>query len=259
MSELAPHLLAIASGLLVGISLGAVGGGGSILAVPLMVYVVGVRQPHVAIGTSAFAVAVNAAWNLLAHARSHNVNWRCGVIFSSAGVCCALIGSTVGKLIDGQKLLFLFAMVMIAVGIMMLKTRRTPGIVGARCNRENIHKVLSFGGGTGLLSGFFGIGGGFLIVPSLIAATGMPIFNAVGTSLVAVTIFGLATSVNYMLSGYLDLPLGIAFIAGGFAGGIGGTYLARRLSARGHLTTLFSFMIFAVALYMAWKSAQALA
>lgn len=258
MPELVHCLLAIASGAVVGISLGAVGGGGSVLAVPLMVYVVGVRQPHVAIGTSALAVAVNAAWSLIGHARAGNVNWRCGAIFASAGICGALIGSTVGKLIDGQRLLFLFALVMIAVGITMLKGRKAQGIEGARCNRENINKVLVFGFGTGLLSGFFGIGGGFLIVPSLIAATRMPMFNAVGTSLVAVTVFGLTTTTNYMLSGYLDVRLAAAFILGGIAGGMAGFYLARHLSAKGHLTTLFSCMIFAAALYMAWKSGQAL-
>jgi hypothetical protein len=103
------YLLAALSGVLVGFTLGLVGGGGSILAVPLMVYLVGVRSPHIAIGTSALAVAVNALIGLLNHARSGNVNWRCGGSYAAAGVVGALAGSTLGKAIDGQKLLFLFA------------------------------------------------------------------------------------------------------------------------------------------------------
>ena len=104
------HLLAALSGVLVGFTLGLVGGGGSILAVPLMVYVVGVRSPHVAIGTSALAVAANALVGLFNHARAHNVTWSCGGAYAAAGVIGALAGSSLGKAFDGQKLLFLFAL-----------------------------------------------------------------------------------------------------------------------------------------------------
>ena len=104
------HLgLGALSGALVGFTLGLVGGGGSILAVPLMVYLVGVNSPHVAIGTSALAVAANAATGLLQHARDLNVRWRCGFMYAGAGIVGALAGSTLGKNFDGQKLLFLFA------------------------------------------------------------------------------------------------------------------------------------------------------
>src|ERR1700739_645136 len=96
------------SGSLVGFTLGLVGGGGSILAVPLMVYLVGVSNPHVAIGTSALAVATNAASGLAPHARAQTVKWRCGGMYAAAGVLGALAGSTVGKTFDGKKLLFIF-------------------------------------------------------------------------------------------------------------------------------------------------------
>ena len=109
------------SGSLIGFSLGLVGGGGSILAVPLLVYVVGVGDPHVAIGTSAVAVAANAATNLLTHARPGNVKWRCASVFAVAGVGGALLGSTLGKMVDGQKLLALFAVLMIVVAALMLR------------------------------------------------------------------------------------------------------------------------------------------
>jgi uncharacterized membrane protein YfcA len=252
------YALGALSGGLVGFSLGLVGGGGSILAVPLMVYLVGVPSPHVAIGTSALAVAVNAATGLASHARAHTVKWRCGGLYAVAGILGALAGSTLGKAFDGQKLLFLFALVMVAVGILMIRGRKNQGIEGAQCNRENAPKVMTYGLGTGLFSGFFGIGGGFLIVPGLVASTSMPMINAVGTSLVAVTAFGLTTAANYAFSGYIDWPLAGIFIAGGILGGLVGTAIARRLSGTGKLTTVFAVLIFVVAAYMLWKSASAL-
>ena len=252
------YVLGVLSGSLVGFSLGLVGGGGSILAVPLMVYLVGVPSPHVAIGTSALAVAANAATGLLNHARAGTVKWRCGLMYAGAGVLGAFAGSTLGKAFDGQKLLFLFAIVMILVGALMLRGRKAVGVEGAQCNRENAPKVLGFGLGTGAFSGFFGIGGGFLIVPGLVASTSMPIINAVGTSLVAVTAFGLTTAANYAFSGLVDWALAGVFILGGVIGGLGGTLAAKRLSGGGHLTTVFAGLIFVVAAYMLWKSAGAL-
>lgn len=252
------YILGALSGALVGFTLGLIGGGGSILAVPLMVYLVGVTSPHVAIGTSALAVAANAATGLVSHARAKTVKWRCGLMYAGAGVLGALGGSTAGKAIDGHKLLFLFAIVMIVVGVVMLRGRKATGIEGAQCNKENAPKVLGYGLGTGVFSGFFGIGGGFLIVPGLVASTSMPIINAVGTSLVAVTAFGLTTAINYAVSGLVDWVLAGVFIAGGVMGGLGGTIAAKRLSSGGHLTTVFAGLIFVVAAYMLWKSAAAL-
>jgi uncharacterized membrane protein YfcA len=106
----------------------------------------------------------------------------------------------------------------------------------------------------GILSGFFGMGGGFLIVPGLIAATGMPIINAIGSSLVAVTALGLTTAINYALSGYVDWVLAAVFILGGVAGGAFGAFVAAHLSARkGLLNSLFASLIFVVAGYMIYR------
>src|SRR6267143_5143654 len=102
-------VLGLASGALVGFSLGLVGGGGSILAVPLMVYVVGVPEPHVAIGTSAIAVAANAAVNLSNHARGGTVMWSCALPFAAAGIAGAFLGSILGKMMEGERLRALFA------------------------------------------------------------------------------------------------------------------------------------------------------
>ncbi len=257
--DLAQYLLGALSGLLVGYTLGLVGGGGSILAVPLMVYLVGVSNPHIAIGTSALAVAANAATGLLHHARAHTVKWRFGVLYAAAGVVGAVGGSSLGKAVNGQKLLFLFALLMIGIGALMLRHRNHEGLEEAQGGWKNAPKVLGFGFGTGILSGFFGIGGGFLIVPGLIAATRMPMLNAVGTSLVAVTAFGLTTASNYALSGLVDWGLAFDFILGGLLGGMLGAASAQRLAAnRGRLTMVFSGLIFAVALYMLWRSGAAI-
>ena len=257
MLEPIQYLLGGLSGALVGFTLGLVGGGGSILAGPLMVYLVGVPSAHMAIGTSAFAVAANAATGLIGHARAGTVKWRCGGMYAAAGVVGALAGSTAGKAFDGGRLLFLFALVMV---VAMIRGRKAQGLPGAQCNRENAPKVLGFGLATGLFSGFFGIGGGFLIVPGLIGSTRMPMLNAVGTSLVAVAAFGLTTALNYAFSGLVDWPLAGVFIVGGIVGGLLGIVAARRLSeSRGALTTVFAVLIFAVAAYMLWKSAGAFA
>lgn len=249
------YLLAALSGGLVGFVLGLVGGGGSILAVPLMVYLVGVRDPHLAIGTSALAVAVNAASGLASHWRAGNVKWRCASVFAISGIAGAAVGSTLGKALDGQKLLFLFAIIMVVVGAVMLRRRGAEGNPAVRLGRENAGKLVAYGAGAGLFSGFFGIGGGFLIVPGLIAATGMPMLNAVGSSLMAVTAFGVTTAANYAISGFIDWPLAAIFILGGLGGSFLGSLAARRLAThRGMLTAVFAVLIFAVAAYMLWRS-----
>jgi uncharacterized membrane protein YfcA len=243
--------LGLASGALVGFSLGLVGGGGSILAVPLMVYVVGVPEPHVAIGTSAIAVAANAAVNLSNHARGGTVIWSCALTFAAAGVVGAFGGSILGKMMDGQRLLALFALLMLVIAVLMLKTRSRIGLSDVRMNMTNMPAIAGLGLATGTLSGFFGIGGGFLIVPALMLATGMPIMNAVSSSLVAVTAFGLTTAASYAWSGLISWGLASLFVAGGIAGGLLGTRLAQHLSARrGALNLVFAAVIIAVALYM---------
>lgn len=250
---------ALASGGLVGFSLGLVGGGGSILATPLLLYVVGVTQPHIAIGTSALAVSVNAFANLIGHARSGNVRWRCAIVFAGVGTLGALAGSTLGKLVDGQRLLFLFGLLMIVVGVMMLRPRKANGSAERPADLRTCLVTAAVAFAAGSASGFFGIGGGFLIVPALILATGMPTINAIGSSLLAVGSFGLATAINYAASGLVDWPIAFEFIAGGILGGILGMMLANRLSAgKNTLNRIFAALIFVVAAYVLYRSAGAL-
>lgn len=247
--EVAQDGLAAACGALVGFSLALTGGGGSILAVPLLLYVVGVRDVHLVIGTSALAVAVNAYANLLAHARAGHVRWREGAVFAAAGVAGAAAGSELGKWMDGQRLLALFALLMLVVAAWMLRPR-----VIAACGPVPRHvrtRLAVTGFGAGALSGFFGIGGGFLIVPGLMYAARMPILEAIGTSLLGVGTFGLTTAANYARSGLVDWALAAVFLAGGVVGGWCGVRTARYLaSTRGALTAAFSAMIAGVAVYM---------
>jgi len=251
MISITQGVLGLASGALVGFSLGLVGGGGSILAVPLMVYVVGVPDAHVAIGTSAIAVAANAAVNLSNHARGGTVVWSCALPFAAAGIAGAFAGSILGKMVDGQKLLALFALLMLVIAVLMLKTRSRIGLPDVQMTLANTPAILGLGLATGTLSGFFGIGGGFLIVPALMLATGMSIMNAVSSSLVAVTAFGLTTAASYAWSGLISWELAGLFVAGGIAGGLIGTRSARLLSERrGALNIVFAAVIIAVALYM---------
>lgn len=248
-------VLGTGSGMLVGFSLGLVGGGGSILAVPLLVYLVRVPGPHLAIGTSAVAVAANAIASLVNHARLGNVRWPCASVFAGAGVVGAFAGARLGKMVDGQTLLAAFAVMMAAVAVLMLRRRETGEDRRVRLDRENAPALIGSGFGVGALSGFFGIGGGFLIVPALVLATGMPMLEAIGTSLVAVTAFGLTTAASYAMAGLVDWGLAGVFVAGGIAGSLAGARAGRALARkRGMLTRVFASLILAVAAYMLSRS-----
>jgi len=263
MSILLANGAALGSGALVGLVLGLVGGGGSILAVPLLVYGVGIASPHVAIGTSALAVSASAFSSLMTHWRAGNVKWRCALVFAAAGVLGALSGASIAKTIDGQRLLALFGALMIAVGIMMLRRKGSAGDSSVRLSRANARSLLpallGAGFGIGLLSGFFGIGGGFLIVPGLMLATGMPLSFAIGSSLVAVTAFGAATAASYAVSGLIDWQVAGLFIAGGFLGGLGGVMAGRFLAGRKQmLGTLFAALVMAIGFYVTIRGLAAL-
>jgi hypothetical protein len=237
-----------------------VGGGGSILAVPLLLYGVGVRDPHVAIGTSALAVAASAAINLVGHVRCGTVRWFTASLFASAGVVGAALGSQAGKAFDGRWLSACFAVLMVFVGVMMLRFRFVQSDPRIHPARGNAGSLLLTGGGIGVVCGFFGIGGGFLIVPGLMYAGCLPILEAVGSSLVAVTAFAFTTALNYARAGWVDWPLASLLVVGGVFGGSVGILLAQRLSKKSGLLQLwYAVIVLLVAGYMLYRSAWMLA
>ncbi|GAA3113950.1 sulfite exporter TauE/SafE family protein [Rhizobium viscosum] len=252
-------LAAVGSGGLVGFTLGLIGGGGSILATPLLLYAVGVANPHVAIGTGALAVSVNAYANLANHARKGHVWWRCAIVFALIGTAGAILGSSLGLLVDGKNLLLLFGLVMVAVGLLMLRPRRDTGAEPRPVDLRMCLVTATAAIATGAASGFFGIGGGFLIVPALIFATGMPTISAIGSSLLAVGTFGLATALNYARAGLVDWPLAIEFILGGVIGGAFGMLIATRLStSKTALNRIFAALVLVVAVYVILRNAPRL-
>lgn len=252
---LTPLLLAGMSGGVVALLLTVFGGGGSVLAVPLLLYVVGVRDSHVAIGVSAAGVSLNALTALAGQARAGRVRWPCATVFAVTGAAAAWVGSSVAKAIDGRHLLLAFAVAMAMVGLAMLSSRKGDGDPGVRLNRDMAPRVAASGAGVGVAAGFFGIGGGFLIVPGLMWATGMTLAAAQATSLLSVAAFGASTAVNYSLSGLVDWTLVGAMTVGGAAGTVAGLPLASRLGANAALgRRLFAGLILVVAAYVAVKA-----
>jgi uncharacterized protein len=246
---------AVAGGAIIALLLGLFGGGGSVLATPLLLYVVGIADPHVAIGTGAAAVALNAAANLAVQARSGTVKWPCALSFAGAGLAGSLTGAVLAQRVDGQALLSAFALAMLAVGLAMLRPAKAAGDPAVRLDLPMTLKLVPAGLVVGLAAGFFGIGGGFLIVPGLMAATGMTLANAAASSLVSVLVFGVATAGTYAVAGRVDGPALLAMVAGGLIGVLAAKPLAPRLATRAALARrLFAIMVILTALYVGWKS-----
>jgi uncharacterized protein len=193
-------------------------------------------------------------------ARAGHVRWRCAILFAAIGAVGAALGSMLGKAFDSRRLIFLFAVLMIVIGLLMLQRSRRPAALDAgRAGAGGASPLMGVSAlGVGMLSGFFGIGGGFLIVPGLLFSTGMPMIDAVGSSLLAVGSFGLTTATSYALSGLVDWTVAAEYIAGGLLGGLAGMNLACHLAARrAVLTQVFAALIFVVAGYMLYRTATA--
>ncbi|KKW91623.1 sulfite exporter TauE/SafE family protein [Sphingobium chungbukense] len=253
--DTATILATLASGGVIGLILGLVGGGGSILAVPLLVYVVGIGSPHAAIGTAAVAVTANALASLIGHARAGRVKWRCAGVFAVSGMTGAALGAELGKAVDGRRLLVLFGLLMIGVGLSMLRKRHTAEAPDVRLTRDSaailLPRLVPIGLGVGLAAGFFGIGGGFLIVPGLILATAMPLPFAIGTSLVVVSALGLTTATSYAMSGLVDWGVTALLVAGGVGGTIAGIALGKKLgTSKGLLERGFAAVVIGVGGYV---------
>ncbi len=262
------YILSIVSGFLVGLSLGMIGGGGSILAVPLLLYFVGLAYDahtksaanlidHIVIGTTALAVGLNAYINSIMHFAKRNVKLKKGVVFTLPGVIGSFLGAYIGHLVNGSSLLFLFGILMIIVAYLMLRRRESKNTVKEEgCNVRYLLLVPT-GLAVGFLSGFFGIGGGFLIVPSLMAAGAMEITNAVGTSLIAVGTFGIVSASTYALYNEIDVYISLLYLVGGVVGGYIGTKIAVSIN-KDRLRLIYAVVIILVAIYLMYKNLSGL-
>ena len=251
-------LWGVGCGAIIGLVLGVFGGGGAILAVPLLIYGVGVADPHVAIGTSALAVATNALVGLRLNWLRGTIRWRYGAIFASTGMLGSFAGAFLGRRFDGTKLLSGFSFLMVLVGLLMLRKKPLDSSHAAAGHGLPATRLLIYGFGTGLLSGFFGIGGGFLIVPGLIQSTGMSMLNAVGTSFLPILVFGSTTAATYAMSGLVEWRIAGTFILGGALGTSIGVSAAQRLARKhGDSRRMFALLIFIAAGYILWKGFQA--
>lgn len=245
------YLLAAVGGALIGFLLTLFGGGGSVLATPWLIYIVGVADTHIAIGTSAAAVSANALAGLITQARAGRVKWPCATIFAVTGLSGSLAGAHLGKLLDGRALLMWFAIAMIAVAVSMALPKKSVGNPDVHFTPPMMIRLVPIGLITGFAAGFFGIGGGFLIVPGLMAATGMTLANAAASSLESVALFGAATSASYAWSGLINWALVGALVVGGFAGTGLALPLANRLTHHATLARrIFAAMIVLVAIYI---------
>lgn len=255
--EFAPDFImaALASGIIIGVFLGTFGGGGSVLAAPLLLYLVGVTDTHKAIGTSAAAVAIIALFNLMGHWRGGRVKWPCATVFALSGLFGSLAGSSLAKMIDGQILLLGFAVMMAVIGLSMFRKPKSDGNANVEITRQFVIRLAPLGLLVGLAAGFFGIGGGFLIVPGLMLATGMTMANATASSLVSVAIFGAATSLNYAVSGLVDYGLTGLLLLGGGLGGLMGIMISRKLASRLPLARKgFATLILVVSAYIGFQA-----
>lgn len=248
-------IFSIISGIIVGFALGLIGGGGSILAIPLLIYFVGIDDPHLVIGTTALAVGINAIINVFSHLRKKNVAFKVGGFFTVFGVVGVLAGTTFGLLTPGGKLLLIFSFLMMAIGVYMFVTKcranaTGPGNASGSQVKVNKPKTSLFGLLTGFASGYFGIGGGFLIVPSLMYSSDLTMNLAVGTSLMSVGTFGLVTAARYGIAGQVMVPIAILYVIGGIFGGVVGSKLSTSLD-RSTLRKFFSLVLIAVGIYMA--------
>ncbi len=261
MEALTPvqQVLVVISGLIVGFILGLIGGGGSILAVPLLLYFVGYDHPHIVIGTTAVAVALTAYANLFTHWRAGTVRWKPAIFFAIPGVIGAAVGAQIGKVFPSAPLLFLFAILMIVIAILILRSGGSSSDRPKPTGKSMLAWIFPIGFGVGLLSGFFGIGGGFLIVPGLMFATAMPLLNAVGSSLFSVGMFGTTTGITYTLAGLVNWLIVVEYLVGGIPGGIIGARLALKLGTRKKmLNRVFAGILLIVAAYMLYVNVTAL-
>ncbi|MEW2383963.1 sulfite exporter TauE/SafE family protein [Micromonospora sp. NPDC047707] len=235
--------LTVGLAVLIGISLGLLGGGGSILAVPLLVYVAGLPAKE-AIAISLLVVGVTSAVGVLPHARAGRVRWRTGLVFGVAGMAGAYAGGRLAAFVPAAVLLTGFALMMLATAAAMIRGRRDTG--GRPVPHEfPVSRVVLDGVVVGLVTGLVGAGGGFLVVPALALLGGLPMPAAVGTSLVVIAMKSFAGLAGYLSSVSVDWGLAAAVTAAAVVGSLAGGRIAGRVPEQ-VLRTAFGWFVVAM-------------
>jgi uncharacterized membrane protein YfcA len=228
--------IALSLAFLIGASLGLLGGGGSILAVPTLRYVLGMSG-HDAIATSLLVVGATSMAGVIVHAKKGHVQWRTGLLFGGTGISAAYLAGRAAHLVPAPLMLVAFSAMMFAAGLVML---RPPGMLGVNGGKRgsgrpaqlSASKMLGAGLAFGAVTGLLGAGGGFLVVPALVLLARLPMATAIGTSLLVITLNSFAGFAGYYghvtIDGQLALSISAAAVLGSFAGAM----IAARLSAQ---------------------------
>lgn len=221
--------LSVVLAIFVGVSLGLLGGGGSVLTVPLLAYVAGMEPRH-AIATSLLVVGVTSAIGAITHARAGRVRWRVAMLFGVAAMAGAYAGGRLARLVPGTVLMVAFAVIMIAAAVAMLRGRKNTTAAGIDRALPMI-KIAALGGAIGIISGLIGAGGGFLLVPALALLGGLSMPVAVGTSLVVIAMQSLASLAGHLASEHVDWRLAAAVTAAAVIGAVIGGRLTALVAA----------------------------
>lgn len=238
---------------LIGLSLGLIGGGGSIITVPVLVYVLGV-EAHEAVGMSLAVVGGTSLIGSILHYRRGNLQMKTGLTFGVSGILGALAGSPLTKLLSPPALLMTFALLMLFIAVLMLRRKPVAESEIDRLHKKsNVWKALLAGFGVGVLTGFLGVGGGFLIVPALVMFGGLSMKNAVGTSLFVIFLNCVAGLVGHASQNGFDWSLTAQVTALAVAGTIFGTLLSHKLAAK-KLQKGFAVFVLIVAVFLMAKN-----
>lgn len=244
-------LLSALLAILVGLTLGLLGGGGSILTLPILVYLLKVDTTP-AIAISLFVVATTSAVATVQHARAKNVDFRTGLIFSAAGMVGAVAGGQIAPLLSDRFLLLLFAAIMLTTAVAMLRKKPATDEAEEVVTNDRplpVAKILIEGVIVGAITGMVGAGGGFLVVPALALLGGLSMQRAIGTSLLVITAKSYAGFASLMATTSIDWALTLTFTAAAIAGTLPGVYLAKKIPAAG-LRKGFAIFVLLMAVFI---------
>ncbi len=236
-------------GFAIGLSLGFLGGGGSILTVPALVYIVG-QSPQAAVTASLLIVGANSAIGAFFHRTQGTQNWRVALLFGGSGMLTAYFAAGLSKLLPSTVLMILFATLMMVVGAFMIFSK--PPANQNQGGRGWLITVVS-GAAIGVLTGFLGVGGGFLIVPALVMLVGLPIRQSVGTSLIIIAMNSLAGLLGHLNGMSMDLTVVSLFVVAGLAGSLLGARLAK-VTKPEQLRTSFATFVILLAVFLLYDN-----